>query len=361
MTNLTWKPDWQSAKASLTRWWNREGMAIYLTAGRSMPRNSLTMPLQPISIEAAWLDPAYRCTQAETQMGGLNYLAEAFPYFDTQIGPGSLSTFLGATPEFAIDTVWYYPCLTDPDTSSPIRFSQLNNRWLDAHLALVDEGLRRANGCYLVGIPDLIENLDTLSSLRGDTPLLYDLTERPAWVLERLAEINQAYFEVFNIFYARVKDDDGGNAFSAFKIWGPGKTAKIQCDISASISPRMYQKYVQPYLAEQCAWLDYSLYHLDGTTCLQHVDRILEIEHLNAVEWTPQAGRPGGGSPEWFDLYRRIKAGGKGIQAIDVADEEVLPLLDAVGPEGTYILLADRPRTLNQAEALLKAIEPYRT
>lgn len=360
MTNLIWKPDWQQARTNLTRWWKREGMALYLTAQHSVRHETFTIPLRPYSKEGAWLNPAYRCASAETEMGATSYLSEAFPYFDTQIGPGSLGTFLGAKPEFDRETVWYHPGIENPETYGPIRFDPEENHWLDAHLALVVMGTRRANGCYLVGIPDLIENLDTLSALRGDTRLLFDLTERPGWVLERLEEINQAYFEVFDLFYGHVKDEEGGNAFAAFKIWGPGKTAKVQCDISASISPKMFRKFVQPFLARQCAWLDFSLYHLDGTTCLQHVDALLEIETLHAIEWTPQAGRPGGGSPEWYDLYRRIKAGGKGVQAIDVEDEEVVPLLDAIGPQGTFILVKDRPRTLDEAEGLLKAVEPYR-
>jgi hypothetical protein len=360
MGALLWKPDWSDVQAAFTRWWAREGMVLYLTANSPAPRKPEPEPVRPADIPTVWLDPVYRRKQAEYALSRTHFLAEAFPIFDTQIGPGSLSTFLGARPEFAADTVWYWPCITDPDTYGPIQFSPENNPWLDAHLALVDEGVKHAAGRYLVSIPDMIENLDTLASLRGDSPLMFDLIERPGWVIEKIAEINQAYFTAFDLIYQRVKGERGGSVFSAFRVWGPGKTAKLQCDISATISAKMYRKFVQPALQEQVGWLDYSLYHLDGTTCLQHVDPLLEIEGLNAIEWTPQAGRPGGGSPEWFDLYRRIKAGGKGIQCVGVEDEEVLPLLDAVGPEGLYIMLNDRDRTLDQAEALLKSIESYR-
>jgi hypothetical protein len=174
-----------------------------------------------------------------------------------------------------------------------------------------------------------------------------------------LAEINQAFFTSFDLIYEKIKDADGGNAFAAFQIWGPGKTAKLQCDFSAMISPRMFRTFVVPCLSSQAEWLDYSLFHLDGTTCIQHLDALLEIKALNAIEWTPQAGRPGGGSSEWFPLYRRIKAGGKGIQAIGVEPDEVVPLLDELGPDGTFILMA-YPLEPGPAEMLLKSIEPYR-
>jgi hypothetical protein len=205
-------------------------------------------------------------------------------------------------------------------------------------------------------MPDLIENIDTMAAMRGSQELLVDLLDRPAWVKARLAEINEAFFETFTLLYEKVKDADGGNAFSAFRVWGPGKTAKVQCDFSCMISPRMFREFVAPPLAAQCDWLDYSVYHLDGPTALQQLEPLLEIESLDAIEWSPLS--LAGGSPEWYDLYRRIKAGGKSVEAIGVAPEEVVPLLDAVGPEGMFILT--HAPTLDVAERLLAAVEPYR-
>ena len=88
------------------------------------------------------------------------------------------------------------------------------------------------------------------------------------------------------------------------------------------------------------------------------MDHLLSIQALNAIEWTPQAGKPNGGSPEWYDLYRRIKEGGKSIQVIGVTPNEVIPLLDAVGPKGTMILM-DQIMPEMEAEQLLKCVEPY--
>ena len=77
--------------------------------------------------------------------------------------------------------------------------------------------------------------------------------------------------------------------------------------------------------------------HLDGHQCLCHLDHLLAIEPLDAIEWTPDPTVPGGGSPEWYPLYRRILGAGKSVQAIGVKPDEVIPLLDAVGGKGIYI------------------------
>ena len=355
---LKWKPDWQEAKANLVKWWAHQGLALSLTAPREKPLEKVPKPEKPADLLASWLDPQYRCSKAEHEMANTFYGGEAFPYFDVILGPGSLGTFLGAKPGFTDRTVWYDPCIADPDACGPIRFDPKGNRWWDAHLALVDEGLRRSRGRYLVGMPDLIENIDTLAALRGTEPLLMDLIERPAWIHPRLAEINQAFFAAFDAIFERIRDADGGNAFAAFQIWGPGRTAKVQCDFSCMISPAMFREFVVPYLAAQCQWLDYSMYHLDGTTALQHLDALLAIEPLDAVEWTPQHGIPGGGSPQWYDLYRRILKGGKSVQAVGVAASEVVPLLDAVGPKGMYVgAHCQNPQEL---ETLCKQVEKYR-
>lgn len=57
--------------------------------------------------------------------------------------------------------------------------------------------------------------------------------------------------------------------------------------------------------------IDYTLYHLDGVGAMHHLPALLEIEELNAIQWTPGVGEPQGGSPKWYDLYKKILAGGK--------------------------------------------------
>ena len=135
-----------------------------------------------------------------------------------------------------------------------------------------------ARGKYLVGCPDLIENMDVLSSLRGAQTLLFDLVERPEWVERKIWEINEVWFAAYQRIYDLIKLADGSSAFGAFYIWGPGKVAKVQCDASAMISPKMYRRFVVPALTAQCEWLDHSLYHLDGTQAMVHLDALLEIE-----------------------------------------------------------------------------------
>ena len=85
---------------------------------------------------------------------------------------------------------------------------------------------------------------------------------------------------------------------------------------------------------------------------------LLEIEELNAIQWTPGVGQPQGGDPCWYDLYKRIKAGGKAIMASWVEVDELKPLLDAVGPEGVHVLM--HFETEHDIDRTLEIVEAYR-
>jgi hypothetical protein len=93
-----------------------------------------------------------------------------------------------------------------------------------------------------------------------------------------------------------------------------------------------------PALTEQCRWLDNSLFHLDGTTAMHHLDALLEIEALDAIEWTPQSGIEPGGHPRWYPMYKKILNAGKCVQAVGVQPHEIKPLLDYCGAKGMYIM-----------------------
>ena len=66
-----------------------------------------------------------------------------------------------------------------------------------------------------------------------------------------------------------------------------------------------------------------------------------------------------GNSPEEVDeIYRRILNAGKSVQAVSVGADEVVPLLDAVGPKGMYVMTHCETRA--QAERLLRDVERFR-
>lgn len=338
-------------------WWDHKGLVLWLSVGRQTAAFDAPAPPPTDDLEQRWMNPHRHIQRQLRRIAFTEYYGQAFPYISLTIGPGDLALYLGSEPGFSEETVWYQPCIDEPDGHSPLRFD-LENGWLKRELDMARLGV--AVGRFPVGLPDLLENLDILTAMRGPQNTMMDLIERPEWCLEKIDQINAAFIEAFECFNQIIQLPCGGNVFSAFAIWGPGRTAKVQCDALAMISPSMSAKFVMPALTRQCAWLDYSMFHLDGEQALGHLDNLLAIEPLRAIEWTPVGcyRGEGGGHRKWYDLYRRILAAGKSVQAIAVRHDQVIPLLDAVGPAGMYISTSAPNRKM--AEQLVERVNTYR-
>lgn len=320
---------------------------------------NVSPPIRPATLDEKYCDAEFRAAENHFRLSRSIFPLDVLPTANADLGPGSLALFLGSRPDLAEDTVWFHPCIEnveEPEKLPPLKFDA-NHPWWKKSEDILRRCAEAARGKYFVGCPDLVENMDTLASLRGAQTLCMDMLERPEWIEQKIAEINQVYFEAYDRIYDIIKMPDGSSAFGAFYIWGPGKVAKLQCDASAMFSPKMYRQFVMSSLTAQCAWLDHSLYHLDGTQALHHLDAMLEIEPLDAIEWTPQAGIETGGDKRWYDLYRRILAAGKSVQVVNVEPHEIVPLLDAIGNQGVYILIQMKDE--REAEWVQKLIEPY--
>ena len=357
-----WKSNWAETRQHMLDWWDRKGLVIgqWDPPRGETPHEEVEDPGPAFSREYYHSDPLFRARCNHWGLAHSDFPADILPISDTNIGPGTLALYLGCKPEFASGTVWYHPTMDqveEPANLPPLRFDP-ENRWWKITEATLREAMRLSRGRYLVGCPDLIENIDILASLRDNNVLLMDMAVRPDWVDEKMREINRAFFEAYSRIYDIIREEDGSSSFEAFRIWGPGKTAKLQSDASAMISPAMFDRFVAPALKEQCDWLDNSLFHLDGHQCICHLDSLLAIESLDAIEWTPDPQVPDGGDPHWYPMYRKILAAGKSLQIVSIAPRQIIPLLDAVGGKGIYILTGFHNRA--EAEEIVRKAEQYR-
>jgi hypothetical protein len=333
------KPDWEQSKRRFEAWWCGEVVDRVLLQVFA-PRDGAPAgppPSPPESVEERWLNADYRIDLFEHNLARTYYGGDAFPYLETHIGPGTMSLYLGARPELKPDTVWYFPCIDDITTADVPVYDPENRFWQFSQ-EFARKAVERLKGRALVAYPDLIEGLDTISSLVGNDELLYYLVDAPEHVHRFQKSITKTYFDYHEPLYQIIKDEGGGSCFCAFQTWAPGRMAKVQCDFSAMIGPRMYEEFVVPYLAEQCARLDYSVFHLDGHNALPHLDLLLGIKDLNAIQWTPGAGKPSAGDACYIPLYCKIRAAGKSCMIRGATPAQAQTLVEELGPEGLDIV-----------------------
>ena len=240
------------------------------------------------------------------------FLGESFPNLNIDFGPGSLASYLGSEIGFKEDTVWFNKCLDGWDGVPKLTFDP-ENKWFKKHLQLAKDCQALAGDDFYVDMPDLMENIDVLASLRGAQDILFDLLDEPEMIGERIQEVTDIYYEYYDRFYDIIKDEEGGNAYTVFQIWGPGRTVKLQCDFSAMMSPEDFRKYIQPSLRTQSENVDHVLYHLDGPAAIKHMDALMEIDGIDALQWTSGDAGPDGTLPDWDVIYDKAIAAGKSI------------------------------------------------
>ena len=361
------KPQWEETKSRFTAWWNRSSL------GRPMiravvPRKTRLAPAVPapkreeMPVDRCYLDVEANVAWFRNKLNEHWFLGESLPVLSLNLGPGSLALYLGSEPNFQPDTVWFSESVHDWNALPALRYDP-DNKWWRTHKEMLRRAVELSNGEFLVCIPDLVEGIDILAALRGPQPLCYDLLDNPDEIKRRLAQVEALYFKYYDPLYDLVKMPDNGVSFTAFNIWGSGKTAKVQCDFSALMSPAQFNEFTIPSLERQCAELDFSLYHLDGVDAVRHLDALMAVRDLDALQWTAGTGKPDGGNECWYPIYDKVKKAGKSlwITTVQPSFEAILTagdcLVNRYGSDGLYLLFHWNGATEEQGLRLMDYAE----
>ena len=352
----TWKENLEESKKNYLDWWDGKGIVLSMwehLQKNGGPHANIPKPVDAKDLNQYWFDPQWRAENLDYQLSRSSFKADVLPVANTHLGPGSLAALMGAELEGGEDTIWIRH---REGTEMKLEFDENDPAW-NLHLDLLKACKAKSKGNYYVGCPDLVEGLDVLASIKGTQDILMDMIMNAEELEQQLQKVNDVYFKVFDQIYDIIQED-GEMAFCYFSIWGPGRVSKLQSDISAMISVEDYDRFVLPFIKEQCQKIDYTLYHLDGVDAQRHLDSILSIDALNAIQWTPGIGEPQGGDPCWYDLYKKILSNGKSIMANWVTLDELEPLIDNLGSDGLHINIDFKSE--DDIDAALKIVEKYR-
>ncbi|MDP6449180.1 MAG: hypothetical protein QF773_00055 [Lentisphaeria bacterium] len=257
------------------------------------------------------------------------FLGDAFPAVWPNFGAGVLAAFLGAKPEVRYETVWFHPRQEQPIDDLSLELD-LADPWLLRIRDIYAAAIERWDGLVQVGMTDLGGAVDVLSTFRPGEQLLLDLYDHPEVVGERIDEIHEHWFTVFDRL-----NDVLQSANPGYTAWTPIYSSTpyymLQCDFAYMISPDMFDRFVKPELTKCCERLSNPFYHLDGPGQLPHLDSLLSIEALKGVQWVPGAGQPG--ITEWPKVYRKIRDAGKLIQTFSGQSEMGYRALDVLADQ----------------------------
>ena len=309
------------------------------------PAETTEQPPASDSLEERWLSPDFISRSMEYRLVSSRFYLDAYPSQFINTGAGVMAAWFGADTKISKDTIWFgqfHPPISnwerDSITLNPQEGMYRATYEMTRHLC------EHSHGRYAVSVCDLGGTLDILSSLRGAQPLLMDLLDHPEEVKRACETIDRCWIEEFHRLTALIEAYSPWHT-SWIAIQNQSTWYPLQCDFCTMLSPQMFEEFVLPSLLRQAGAMEQSVYHLDGPEEIKHLDRILTIPNLHAVQWValPQANETGKMIPDYrddmsIDVYRRILRAGKKVIVLGVPIWQVEELFDRVGSEDGFFI-----------------------
>ncbi len=330
-------PDWEKRIARQDAFWSRaiiDRPVVLAWASRPNPDYPWPAAKTYPALRDRWMDFEHIARHAVASAMNNDFLGDALPAATPNLGPEIFSAFFGCELEFGESTSWSIPNLEDWARVGQIRFSRDNDyfRKIDA---FTDVLLAAGKGKFYTGYTDLHPGGDAIVAFRDPLNMNLDMIEAADELKRLLAMIDVVFRELFDYYCDRLQA--AGQAITSWpgivsskRWWVPSN------DFSCMISKKMFDDMFLPGIAEECRHAEASIYHLDGPQALQHLDSLLEIRELNAIQWVYGAGH--GRASDWMPVYKKCQAAGKGLQiGLDVGELDFF--MENLHPEGLWISL----------------------
>ena len=275
---------------------------------------------------------------------------DAIPQVWMNYGPAGLAAYFA---DFKDDgkTTWYDPVIRSWDADMPVFDPACAFFCQQIEMAefLAKEGKDR----FILSKPDNSGIMDALAALRGSLDLLVDTLTAPDKVHEALRVLTDAWIYSNNKLYeVTTEGGKSGSSIGWMSIWAPGNLSQLQADISVMISNSQFREFVMPELKNCAASQDYSLYHLDGTEQIRHLDDLLSVNGIGMIQWTSVAGQPN--YMHQFDTLRRIQAAGIGLMLTGVIPKDIETVMENLSHKGLMIMTS--AATQDEAEMIVKSV-----
>lgn len=344
--------DYEKILARHAAFWRGERLGPCLCAVTSIKDDArceeVIFPTDPVE-KYKWLTDGagvlkrYRGWFEDTYFAG-----DALPILIHDLGPaGHAGYFKGAKPRFE-DSVWFEPSL---ENYSDLEFDP-NSELYKITLQLMDYYVEKAGGEFIISTTDNVGCADVLSHLRGPENLMMDFIDEPEQVKEALKKVQQVWEKhVTEVCGIITEANYGGNSVGWLGTWAPGKAWQMQCDLSVMMSEESFGEFLLYELQQQSAFLDNSLYHLDGDAQIRHLPHILSLPRLRAVQWTNVAGQPP--SHAYLPVLQQIQKAGKSL-ILDCSPAEVPLLMENLSASKMFLRTwADNQREADDLVALI--------
>jgi hypothetical protein len=355
---MFYKQDWEDAQQRIIAWWDGavvDRACLQVTSPRIEAWDAeATSAEEPIDLDERWTNLDYVIASTGDRIRRTFWGGEAFPLFSPNLGPDAFAAFFGGDLTFVDPwTSWVPPIISDWETAPELTI-QHDNHWWQLQLELVRRAKAQGNGLWITGIPDTHASGDALAALRGRNELCLDLYDHGPAVHTAMDRMVAAVLQAYEVYFDILQPSMYGSCSGWLPVWWPGRANVIQCDYIALISTEMVEEFFLDSLIAEARCLDRAIFHLDGPDALRHIDLLLEIPEIQAIQWVPGAGALP--MTQWLALLTRIQAAGRSLH-LSVWPHEVRTLLEELRPEG--LMLSTQVGSETEARDLLEKVAAW--
>lgn len=352
-----YKPDYEMTHRRFEAFWNREIIdrpPVSLALPKPGPRKPRP-ERRYNSLRERWLDIDARVEDMEAGLAETDFLYDSLPIAWPNLGPEIFSAWCGCGYEYGETTTWSKPIIEDWEEDYDKARLDMNHPLFQTMIEFTKKLLEAGRGKFIVGMTDLHPGGDHLAALRDPQNLAMDMLDDVDWVKKALQRSYPEYYAAYGVFYQMIHSV-GMPITSWTPIIHDGTFYIPSNDFSCMISKEMYDEVFLPGIAQECAFYERSIYHLDGPGALRHLDSLLEINDLDAVQWVFGAGNEG--YHRWVGVYQKIQRAGKGIQMMcDIS--ELDQIFETLRPEGVWFSSISGINDRETAEYAVKRIEKW--
>ena len=306
------------------------------------------------SLTERWTDVPFQADTALAKVRNTIYLGDALPIACPNLGPDLFCACFGGTLQFHEDTSYIEPFLSKWSNFFNLSFNKKNPYFLimeKMYAAFLDAG----HGEFYTGWPDIHTGGDALVGFRGPMNMNYDVIDNRDEIVNALIYIMQDFFSLYNHYFDKLSSKKqpitGWPGIVSSRKWHVPSN-----DFSCMISNTMFEEIFLDPLIKEMQHMENNLYHLDGPGAPTHLDTLLAIKELYAIQWVYGAGN--GRASDHIPIYQRIQNAGKGIQMTEVFPDEIEALTTHLSPEGVWMKV--QAATIDEAEYVVKKITSWR-
>jgi hypothetical protein len=333
------KPDFARAMERIEAWFAGELLdrpPIRFSLHNAEYEHASAMAGRWPNLKSRWFDAEYQVDRFLENIRGRTFYGETFPVFWPNLGPNVYAAFFGGELEYGEVTSWIRHFVRDDADIAQLKFRR-HNEYFQGIEQLTRVALEKCAGQFMVGYTDLHGSLDCVADWRNPQELCLDLSDAPERVHKMLGIANEHFKPVFDHFDAVLKAH-GQMSVTWMAIPSRGKMHIPSCDFTNMVSCGIFDEFYLPTLLTEVRHMTHNIFHLDGKGMLRHLDRILAIPEIQAIQWVQGVGDD---APimQWLPVIKTIQAAGKGV-LVDLQLHELEPFIAATDPEGLYLCMA---------------------